>query len=272
MSCETLNRLAVQLSVSVASLPEGFCPASMQELANAIGARLLISPNSDFNTFAIGSVEPTTNVGPWFKNCEAWFYYDDDTAGYLPIPKGGFDNIQAFSASGNFTVPEDIYKIMVEGWGGGGGGYTPPGATSGGSAGAGAYGLKIFTVTPGQVIPVTIGAGGSAGAPGGDGGDTVVLTMTIGGGKKGVDNAGNGGAGGTVTGADFSIDGQPGQYGSSGTTLSGMAGSAPRGGGGGFYDPTTAANQAGKAPGGGGAGAYSGTAGAGARGAVNIFW
>lgn len=272
MSCETLNPITLQLSVTIAALPEGFCPASMQDLANAIGERIIISPNSDFNSFAIGSTPPSSNTGPWLKNCLKWFVYDDATASYLPITKGGFDNIQHFSSSGSFTVPEDIYKIAVELWGAGGGGFGNGAAVSGGSAGAGGYGFKIFDVTPGQIIPVTCGSGGIAGAPGADGGDSTFLTMTAGGGKKGVDAGGNAGAGGVVTGADFAINGQPGQYGSSGTTLSGMAGSSPRGGGGGFYDPTTAANQAGTFPGGGGAGAYSGTGGAGANGAANVYW
>ncbi len=66
----------------------------MQDLANEIGSRILISPNSDFNTFAIGSTEPTTNAGPWFTDCEKWFH--DALCQDTSLPKGGFDNIQAF--------------------------------------------------------------------------------------------------------------------------------------------------------------------------------
>lgn len=123
MSCDTLNSAAIQLNVSVASLPEGFCPANMQELANAIGARLIISPSTDFNSFAIGSTAPASNVGPWLKDCLSWFVFDDSTATYVPIDTqtpGGFKTMEFHSTSGSFTVPNFIYKIRVQLWGGGG--------------------------------------------------------------------------------------------------------------------------------------------------------
>lgn len=85
MSCETLNQQSIFLNVSFGSLPEGFCPASMQDLGAAIAARLIISSNQSFSSFAVGSLEPTSNVGPWLKDCLEWFVFDDATARYVPI-------------------------------------------------------------------------------------------------------------------------------------------------------------------------------------------
>jgi hypothetical protein len=72
----------------------------------------------------------------------------------------------AFTTAGtfNFTVPADVFFIDVEVWGGGGGGGSPLSANrgAGGAAGAG-YARKLCSVTPGQVIPVTVGGGGGGG-------------------------------------------------------------------------------------------------------------
>lgn len=88
MSCETLNLQGVSLNVAMGSLPEGFCPASMQELGDAIAARLIVTPSQSFNSFAIGSVAPTSNIGPWLRDCLTWYVYDDATASYVPMRFG----------------------------------------------------------------------------------------------------------------------------------------------------------------------------------------
>lgn len=75
---------------------------------------------------------------------------------------------QEFLAAGTFTVPDKVYELDVEGCGGGdrgsiglgGGGSSAP--FSGGAGGAGAPIRRAkLAVTPGQIIAVTIGAGGS---------------------------------------------------------------------------------------------------------------
>lgn len=274
MSCDTLNSSAIQLNVSVASLPEGFCPASMQELANAIGSRLIISPSTDFNTFAIGSTAPASNVGPWLKDCEEWFVFDDSTASYVPassVASGGFKTQEYHTTSGTFTVPDFIYKIEVSIWGGGGGGGVDAAGISTGGGGGGAYATGILSVTPGQMINYTVGAGGASGNPGSAGGTTTFSTLSATGGAGSANGSPLGGAGGTATGGDINIDGQSGHNGTSG--FGGAGGDSPVGGPGGTaHTSGTASFVNGKIPGGGGAGDYTsgGDEGDGASGAVLI--
>lgn len=248
------------MNVSIGALPEGFCPSSMQELASAIAARLIITPTQAFSSFAVGSVEPTSNVGPWLKNCLEWFVFDDATSSYIPIAKGGFDTIRPFTANGTFTVPDNVYKIQVEAYGAGGGGADAGGSSQGG-AGAGAYGLAIRSVTPGQSIPIVIGASGASGPSGVDGGNTTVLGMTAGGGKGSTAGSPfNGGAGGTATGFDVNFAGGNGNR---ATTDPGVGGDSPKGGQGGVYNTVDITFFNGKFPGGGAAGgAVGGPSGA----------
>lgn len=271
-----MNIGAVQLDVSVASLPEGFCPANMQELANAIASRLIISPSTEFNTFAIGSTAPASNVGPWLKDCLSWFVFDDATATYVPITKGGFDSLQYITANTTFTVPDFIYKLKIHAFGAGGGGSsTTGGAAIGSGGGGGAYGLSIVDVTPGQAIPIVIGTGGATGA---NGTDTTILGKTAGGGT-GSSAINISGVGGTATGFDVNLSGQSGMANSA--SEAGFAGcpGGDAGGWGGKGGTTLTATPSnggpGTSPGGGGSGGNSGAAsvgGAGAGGAILLEW
>lgn len=269
MSCETLNTQSVGLNVGVGNLPEGFCPSSEQERFQAFAARLIVSPSQTFNGMAIGSVEPTSNVGLWFKNCEELFVYDDATGRYIPLTiKGAFQNMSLQLTTGAFTVPEFIYQLKVTAWGGGGGGHYNGADFNGGGSGGG-RGIKIFSVLPGQIIPFTIGTGGMTGNPPTNGGNTTFLTMTAGGGNGGIVNYGV--LGGVVTGADFGVQGgTSGQAPASGAP--GHGGLSPGGGSGGeFSNVVGNAVVTGVVPGGGGCGGYTtATGGNGANGAILI--
>lgn len=265
MSCPSSQNPLI-LTVSMGALPEGFCPANLQELANAIAQRIIIAPSESSLNIVGGGTEPASNVGPWFKNCEQLFVFDDTLARYRPIEKGGFNSLQVFSASGDFVVPDNVFKIMVEGWGGGGGGCNNGGVSGGGSAGA--FGLSIKTVVPGQVVPITIGLGGAPGNPGTAGGTTTVLGMTLGGGAGGL-ASGEPVLGGVYAGADFGIEGGT-SYRSASTP--GQGGDAPRGGAGGQFSGVDATFGIGTTPAGGGCGSTAAIAGqAGAPGQV-IVW
>jgi hypothetical protein len=105
----------------------------------------------------------------------------------------GLHGRQIFFADGDFTVPETntIYVAGLSGYGGGGGGGGFGDNDGGFGGGSGTVnntsllGLAIteLSVTPGEIIPFTVGAGGTGGAgatvryqdgyPGADGGDTV---------------------------------------------------------------------------------------------------
>jgi len=72
-------------------------------------------------------------------------------------------HIITIETSQNWTVPAGVYEVVVFliGGGGGGGGYAD---NAGGGGGGGGYAAnKVLQVTPGSVIPVTIGAGGTGG-------------------------------------------------------------------------------------------------------------
>src|SRR5688572_32778140 len=75
--------------------------------------------------------------------------------------------VQTFTANGSFTVPCGVNSITVQCWGGGGGGagdnVVGPGGISGGGGGGGGYSTNVLVVVPGQVIPYTVGAGGTGG-------------------------------------------------------------------------------------------------------------
>ena len=87
----------------------------------------------------------------------------------LPSLRPGFaSGVQSFTNSGNFTVPAGVTQVEVEIWGGGSGSFASvPGLASGGGSGGG-YARKLITgLFPGQIVPVTVGAGGAAGSTSG---------------------------------------------------------------------------------------------------------
>lgn len=115
----------------------------------------------------------------------------------LPAVMGGFTNMEVFTASGTFTVPQGITRVVVEvrgGGGGGGKGNAGGGAVGQGGSGGG-YGLGIFDVVPGSMHAVVAGAGGlgsnggtcTVGATGGTSsfGSPTLISATGGGGGGG---------------------------------------------------------------------------------------
>lgn len=186
---------------------------------------------------------------------------------------------QALTASGNFTVPAGVYWLDVEGWGGGGGGggSSTGGGTAGGG-GPGGYFRKLLAVTPGQVIPYAIGAGGNPGGLGGSGTAGGATTFSLGslsagGGGAGLPNpSGNSGAGGVASGGDINISGAAGSSGAASNVQGGSGGQVP-GGGGSSGSGAQGAAGSGTIPGGaGGGGGSNSTGGSGARGQVNVRW
>lgn len=111
------------------------------------------------------------------------------------------------AASGNFTVPAGVTQLRgaMTGAGGGGGGVSAAAAT--GSAGLpGVITSFVLTVTPGQVIAFTNGAGGAKGANtggnGGTGGDTTFGSFTA---KGGVGGNGSTSGNAAVVNAPISV-------------------------------------------------------------------
>ncbi|WP_348823678.1 beta strand repeat-containing protein [Flavobacterium aestuarii] len=156
---------------------------------------------------------------------------------------------QTFNYTGatqNFTVPAGVTTLTVECWGGGGAGGGTNGTNSenrtGGGGGGGGYTKNTaVSVTPGQIVAITVGAGGtgvtsndsSLGLGNGNPGTaSTFLTVTAAGGNGGREgnsgddtgNGGNGGVGGSYTGGT----GQSGNGGNGGGG-GGSAGTASNG-------------------------------------------
>lgn len=120
-----------------------------------------------------------------------------------------------YSTAGTFdwVVPPCVTSVTVRAWGGGGAGGGCSGTDrNGGGGGGGAFCMKLETVTPGETIRITVGAGG-VGVSAGTGGagqpstvqhlaGSVVFCKAAGGigGTRGasVTSAGTGGAGGSI--------------------------------------------------------------------------
>jgi uncharacterized repeat protein (TIGR01451 family) len=199
--------------------------------------------------------------------------------------------------NGIYTIPDGVYKIRVQCWGGGGSGGAATGqAAAGGGGSGGAYVEKEFTVVPGQTFSYSVGNGGNGLvtsvnrhggntwfesnttllAKGGLGGNSSTLNFNTAIGASAVTN-GNiggilsfyGGAGGTGSyGANGSQAGGGGSSaGSSSNGISGVSatgGSAPIDGGSGASSGTwqlplncNCNGNSGQFPGGGGSGGQS---------------
>lgn len=170
------------------------------------------------------------------------------SSGWVDPASGG---LQRFTASGTFVVPAGVTTVYVSGCAGGGGGGGGAGSSSpanpggGGGGGAGRSTIKEpISVTQGQSIAVSIGAGGNGGAGstangsnGAAGGATsfgTLLTLAGGGaGGGGSGSTGSGGAGGSPGGqwgGDAQIAGTGGNGGNGGNGPFGTGGGGGRAG------------------------------------------
>jgi hypothetical protein len=78
-----------------------------------------------------------------------------------------FANIYSLPGIYYFTVPNPITKIYACVFGaGGGGGSGTLGTSSGNGGGGGGYTEGLISVTPGETLTITVGAGGNADSPG----------------------------------------------------------------------------------------------------------
>jgi len=197
-----------------------------------------------------------------------------------PIP-----SMQVFTSSGTFTVPAGVTKLKVTVVGGGASGYGASGVNAafmGGRAGGGAGGaaIKTITVTPGDAIAVTIGAGGASGSSSSAGGTSSfgAHCSATGGGAA---STFTGGVGGTGSSGDLNLGGGAGGAGSYHAAGDGTSGNTGGTGGnsifgGGGLAKTNTTGGTGNAYGAGGGGGSSdhntGTfnGGAGASGVVIV--
>lgn len=223
-----------------------------------------------------------------------------DILTYLGLHETGFATL---TSSGSFTVPDGVTELWISGCAGGAGGggsQTTSNVTVAGSGGGSSGGFVQrfkLAVTPGQVIPYTIGAAGTGGAAGGgiggDGGNTTFGSyLTLLGGKGGAVGqsasysasggigglggpAGSGGGHGSWGGDSQNINGGGAYGGKGGDCPFGSAGGQVRGN----VNPISGMDAVGYGSGGGGAGganvngAHTGAKGGnGAPGVLFIEW
>jgi len=196
---------------------------------------------------------------------------------WVAAAAGGFTSVQAFTASGTWTRPTDITKILVFITGGGAAGTFKSGA-EGMGGGAGGTAMKFLDVSAISSVAVTIGAGGtntgtgsspSYGNPGGAsafGVAPATVHCTAGGGSQG-SSTGMPGVGGVGASGDINIKGGTGAY------AFGAGGASFWGGGSTFgYNGSSYASPASVGSfGGGGGGARDATAGNGEAGACFVM-
>ncbi|WP_446902984.1 glycine-rich domain-containing protein [Burkholderia sp. YIM B11467] len=205
--------------------------------------------------------------------------------------------VATFASNGSFTVPPTVTAIWVSAvaaGGGGGAGASTSGLSAivggggGGGGGCGQYLVRVrFAVTPGQVINISIGAGGLGGVVGGAaataGGNTVIGTLaTLTGGGAGsaggaasvnaIGGGGNGGVGGSGNpGGQTGYDGNyMGNGGFGASSLFGGGGAGGRAAQGAGQAGTGAAFGGGGGGGGGCYGSAAGTAGNGGSGGQGL--
>jgi|GEM_PF-5529275 len=185
----------------------------------------------------------------------------------------------------SFSVPAGVRQLYIEVWGAGGGaGHIGTDSNwLGGGGGGGGHARGSYPVTPGQILSIVVGQGGTLGtaaADGGNGGVSSVgslISATGGAGGKrssGTSATGVGGLGGVGSG-QINIVGQEGGAGQSNAagSVGAMGGDAACGGAGGRS--STGSGDIGMWPGGGGASkgpSGASTAGIGAAGGVILWW
>ena len=186
----------------------------------------------------------------------------------LPALRPGFASaVQSFASSGSFVVPAGVSQVEVEVWGAGAGSYASSTTLpSGGGAGGGYARKRVAGLTPGQIIPVTVGIGGLAGsastAPG-PGGSTSFgsYVSATGGGLNPLASISaptlGASAQGVGIGGDINIAGSTGGNGIG--TSGGVGGAGALGGG--ATSVATSFALTGTSPGGGASGAGTGSSG-----------
>jgi hypothetical protein len=111
----------------MAALPVGF-RGTPQQIADAIAERLELVTQQTFALFSVGATEPTSDIGPWAKDGNTWYYFDSETGAYVPfvIPQASLqfqisqtepteDGINVWYEIDANGVPEAIKLRVVSG-------------------------------------------------------------------------------------------------------------------------------------------------------------
>lgn len=74
-------------------------------------ARMQLQTQQTFALFVTGSTEPSSNVGPWFKNGTELYVWSDSVGGYVPIT---IDPASLGYFIGSTTPDENVYQFWIE--------------------------------------------------------------------------------------------------------------------------------------------------------------
>jgi hypothetical protein len=78
----------VSFNVVAGAVPENF-EGGLQATLNMFAERLLISPSVPWSSFVLGPAQPSSNVGPWFKDGNELRVWSDALATYIPLRVDG---------------------------------------------------------------------------------------------------------------------------------------------------------------------------------------
>lgn len=78
----------VQFDIAVGALPDNL-DTDPQGLLQAFAERLFISPSVPWSSFTLGAAQPTSDLGPWFKNGQELWVWSDVLATYIPLQLSG---------------------------------------------------------------------------------------------------------------------------------------------------------------------------------------
>jgi len=156
------------------------------------------------------------NLGATGTASSSTFLRGDNS--WTAIASAGLDSMQFFEATGTWTKPADITKVIVFCTGGGGG--SGGGDSHGGAGGGGATAIRFINSGLGATEAITIAAGGTAGSTGGGGSNggaggtsSFGSHCSSGGGGGSSGNTSGGGSSttsGVVAGVDIAVSGSPG--------------------------------------------------------------
>lgn len=247
-----------KLTVTATNLNQANYPLSIDPSIYIVTAQQFMNGNNETNidfdvTNKLIKKAPTTGArfDKWNStmpmNTTKWRQGVAVAGGYIYTvggvhPEGGS---APYSTAGTdtFVVPDGITAITVKAWGAGGGGGGGGNGSLGGVGGAGGFSTSTISVTPNELLTVSVGGGGggggggNSGAGGGGGGYSGVSRGSTrlviagggagggGGGTNGSNVGGAGGAGGGESGQDGWNSGTSGG-GGGGTQYSGGAGGA----------------------------------------------
>lgn len=283
----TANAITVTLSPDPISniATQGMAIRVIPSLANTGPATLAVNGMAPLPIYRVGG--RALQAGD-LNNDSVISMVGTGTSWQIVATSSTMSNKVVYTASGSysFTVPAGVRWIMGKVWGGGGGGGGGANTAidyAGCGGGGGGYDEGWISVTPGQVITITVGAGGLGGpglTQGGNGGTSsissfIAATGGIGGKYENVNatQQTDAGSGSSPSGLKGGWGGMPIANGTSSNALGGSGGNGANGGQGGVISPSIPSPGAAPGGGGGGAGGPGGlTGGAGAPGRVEIIY